>query len=135
RMGNLAFVGAFSINGVSALHTELMKETVFADLHQLYPSRINNKTNGITQRRWLFQCNPRLTTLIKDAIGDKFLDDIDALADLDAFADDRSFQQQFAGVKRANKERLVNLVSDRMGLKLDPTALFDVQIKRIHEYK
>jgi starch phosphorylase len=135
RMGNLAFVGAFSINGVSALHTELMKETVFADLHKLYPTRINNKTNGITPRRWLMQCNPALVDLARDAIGDRFLDDIDALKELDRFADDASFRERFAGVKRANKERLANLLADRMGLRLDPSALFDVQIKRIHEYK
>ncbi|MGQ2901642.1 glycogen/starch/alpha-glucan phosphorylase [Neoaquamicrobium sediminum] len=135
RMGNLAFVGAFSVNGVSALHTELMKETVFADLHRLYPKRINNKTNGITPRRWLMQCNPGLTNLIREAIGDRFLDDIDALKGLDAFADDAAFQEQFAAVKRANKERLVSLIGDRMGLRLDPSALFDIQIKRIHEYK
>ena len=135
RMGNLAFMGAHSVNGVSALHTDLMKETVFADLHRLYPSRINNKTNGITPRRWLFQCNPGLTNLIRDAIGDRFLDDIDALEDLENFAQDTAFQERFAAVKRANKERLVRLVSDRMGMKLDASALFDIQIKRIHEYK
>ena len=135
RMGNLAFVGAFSVNGVSALHTELMKETVFADLHKLYPKRINNKTNGITPRRWLMQCNAGLTALARDAIGDRFLDDIDALKELDSFADDTSFQERFAGVKRANKEKLVALVADRMGIRLDPSALFDIQIKRIHEYK
>jgi starch phosphorylase len=135
RMGNLAFVGAFSVNGVSALHTDLMKKTVFADLHRLFPERINNKTNGITPRRWLLQCNPGLVSLLKDAIGDRFLDDIDALTDLDKVADDPSFQERFAGVKRANKERLANLVADRMGLRIDPSAMFDTQIKRIHEYK
>ncbi len=92
-MGNLAFVGSHSVNGVSALHTELMKETVFADLHKLYPGRINNKTNGITPRRWLMQCNPGLTTLLREAIGDEFLDDTEALKALDAFADDAAFQR------------------------------------------
>ncbi|MEO3998490.1 glycogen/starch/alpha-glucan phosphorylase [Mesorhizobium sp. CAU 1732] len=135
RMGNLAFVGAFSVNGVSALHTDLMKETVFADLHKLYPNRINNKTNGITPRRWLLQCNPGLVGLLRETIGDRFMDDIDALRDLDAYADDTAFQERFAAVKRANKEQLVGLVADRMGIRLDPSALFDVQIKRIHEYK
>ncbi|MBO3762012.1 glycogen/starch/alpha-glucan phosphorylase [Ciceribacter sp. L1K22] len=135
RMGNLAFVGSHSINGVSALHTELMKETVFADLHKLYPDRINNKTNGITPRRWLMQCNPQLTGLIRDAIGDAFLDDTEQLRSLDALADDRSFQEKFAAIKRENKERLSNLVMSRMGIRLDPSALFDIQIKRIHEYK
>ncbi|MBY3599003.1 glycogen/starch/alpha-glucan phosphorylase [Rhizobium bangladeshense] len=135
RMGNLAFIGSHSINGVSALHTELMKVTVFADLHKLYPDRINNKTNGITPRRWLQQCNPGLTGLIREAIGDEFLDDAEKLRPLEAHASDPSFQQKFAAVKRANKVALSNLVASRMGVKLDPSAMFDIQIKRIHEYK
>ncbi|MER9626576.1 glycogen/starch/alpha-glucan phosphorylase [Mesorhizobium sp. M0296] len=135
RMGNLAFVGSHSINGVSALHTELMKETVFADLHRLYPDRINNKTNGITPRRWLIQCNPGLTALTREAIGDGFLDDIDEIKRLDPFAEDAAFRDKFAAVKRANKARLAKLVADRLGIKVDPSALFDIQVKRIHEYK
>ncbi|WP_376705100.1 glycogen/starch/alpha-glucan phosphorylase [Mesorhizobium sp. ISC25] len=135
RMGNLAFVGSHSINGVSALHTELMKETVFADLHKLYPDRINNKTNGITPRRWLIQCNPGLTALTREAIGDGFLDDINEIKRLDPFAEDAAFRDKFAAVKRANKTRLANLVADRLGIKVDPSALFDIQVKRIHEYK
>ncbi len=135
RMGNLAFVGSHSINGVSALHTELMKETVFADLHRLYPTRINNKTNGITPRRWLMQCNPGLFSLIREAIGDRFMDETEALSELDAFADNKDFQEKFAAVKRANKVKLAKLVQSRMGIRLDPSALFDIQIKRIHEYK
>ncbi|MGR9177461.1 glycogen/starch/alpha-glucan phosphorylase [Rhizobium leguminosarum] len=135
RMGNLAFVGSHSINGVSALHTDLMKVTVFADLHKLYPDRINNKTNGITPRRWLQQCNPGLTGLIREAIGDEFLDDAEKLRALDVHSSDPAFQQKFAAVKRANKVALSNLVASRMGVKLDPSAMFDIQIKRIHEYK
>ncbi|MBA1141356.1 glycogen/starch/alpha-glucan phosphorylase [Mesorhizobium neociceri] len=135
RMGNLAFVGSHSINGVSALHTELMKETVFADLHKLYPDRINNKTNGITPRRWLIQCNPGLTALTREAIGDRFLDDIDAIKGLEAFAGDAAFRDKFAAVKRSNKVKLANLVADRLGIRVDPSALFDIQVKRIHEYK
>ncbi|RWE32331.1 MAG: glycogen/starch/alpha-glucan phosphorylase [Mesorhizobium sp.] len=135
RMGNLAFVGSHSINGVSALHTELMKETVFADLHRLYPDRINNKTNGITPRRWLIQCNPGLTALAREAIGDRFMDDIEAIKGLDPLADDTAFREKFAAVKRQNKVRLANLVADRLGIRLDPSALFDIQVKRIHEYK
>ncbi|MDG4893888.1 glycogen/starch/alpha-glucan phosphorylase [Mesorhizobium sp. WSM4976] len=135
RMGNLAFVGSHSINGVSALHTELMKETVFADLHKLYPDRINNKTNGITPRRWLIQCNPGLTALAREAIGERFMDDIERIKDLDPLADDAAFREKFAGVKRQNKARLANLVADRLGIRLDPSALFDIQVKRIHEYK
>jgi len=135
RMGNLAFVGSHSINGVSALHTDLMKETVFSDLHKLYPTRINNKTNGITPRRWLMQCNPGLTSLIRDAIGDEFLDRTEALTALDAHADNPEFQKRFAAVKRSNKEKLAALVAQRMGVRIDPSAMFDIQIKRIHEYK
>ena len=135
RMGNLAFVGSHSINGVSALHTDLMKVTVFADLHRLYPDRINNKTNGITPRRWLMQCNPGLTGLIRETIGDDFLDDAENLKPLDAFAHDSAFQQKFAAIKRENKVRLSNLVAQRMGIRLNPDAMFDIQIKRIHEYK
>nr|WP_313522070.1 glycogen/starch/alpha-glucan phosphorylase [Shinella sp.] len=135
RMGNLAFVGSHSTNGVSALHTELMKETVFADLHKLYPDRINNKTNGITPRRWLMQCNPGLFNLIRDAIGEGFMDDAEALKALDAFADNTDFQARFATIKRENKNRLANLVGSRMGVRIDPAAMFDIQIKRIHEYK
>ncbi len=135
RMANLAFAGSHSVNGVAALHTQLMKKTVFADLHRLYPTRINNKTNGITPRRWLQQCNPSLTTLIRDAIGDGFLDDAERLIDLDVFADDSAFRERFWAVKRSSKVALANHIKDSMGLRIDPDALFDVQIKRIHEYK
>jgi starch phosphorylase len=135
RMANLAFVGSHSVNGVAALHTELMKQTVFADLHRMYPERINNKTNGITPRRWLMQCNPSLTALIREAIGDAFLDDTEALSALSVMADDAQFRERFRAVKRANKERLSNWLLDHMGVRIDPDALFDVQIKRIHEYK
>jgi starch phosphorylase len=135
RMGNLAFVGSHSVNGVSALHTELMKQTVFADLHRLYPPRIKNKTNGITPRRWLQQCDPGLFSLVRRTIGDRFMDDIEALSDLNSHADDKGFQEAFAEVKRTNKEHLAKLVRERMGIGLDPSALFDIQVKRIHEYK
>ena len=135
RMANLAFAGSHSVNGVAALHTELMKSTVFADLHRLYPARINNKTNGITPRRWLQQCNPGLTTLIRDAIGDGFLDDAERLTALAPFAGDAGFRERFAAVKRSNKIALANQLRERMSLRVDPDALFDVQIKRIHEYK
>ncbi|WP_404482176.1 glycogen/starch/alpha-glucan phosphorylase [Novosphingobium sp. BL-52-GroH] len=135
RMANLAFVGAHSINGVAALHTELMKETVFADLHALYPTRINNKTNGVTPRRWLQQCNPGLTKVITDAIGPGFLDDAAKLSDLNALADDAALGERIGEVKRANKVALAEHIRKTMGIRLDPDALFDVQIKRIHEYK
>ncbi|PTM94313.1 glycogen phosphorylase [Mycoplana dimorpha] len=135
RMGNLAFVGSHSVNGVSALHTELMKETVFADLHRLYPQRINNKTNGITPRRWLMQCNPELFNLICESIGVSFEEDAERLKQLDVFAGDAAFQERFAAIKRQNKIKLAQLVQARVGIRIDPEAMFDIQIKRIHEYK
>ena len=135
RMANLAFAGSHSVNGVAALHTELMKKTVFADLHRLYPDRINNKTNGITPRRWLQQCNPGLTGLLTEAIGADFRDDATKLTALVPFADDASFRERFAAVKRSNKVTLSTYIKESMGLTLDPDAIFDVQIKRIHEYK
>jgi starch phosphorylase len=135
RMANLAFAGSHSVNGVAALHTDLMKQTVFADLHALYPDKINNKTNGITPRRWLFEANPGLTALLRDTIGDAFMDDAEALSALEAHADDTAFQQRFRAVKRANKAALSQHLKEVMGLRLDPDAMFDIQIKRIHEYK
>ena len=135
RMANLAFSGAHSVNGVAALHTELMKSTVFSDLHTLYPDRINNKTNGVTPRRWLQQCNPGLVSVLKDAIGDGFLDDAEKLVELNALADDKLLGERIAEVKRSNKVALAAHIKTITGVRLDPDALFDVHIKRIHEYK
>jgi starch phosphorylase len=135
RMANLAFVGAHSVNGVAALHTDLMKQTVFANLHQLYPDRINNKTNGVTPRRWLHQSNPRLTGLVREAIGDGFFAEAEQLANLSTFAKDAAFGERVDEIKRANKVDLSNTLREITGIRLDPDALFDVQIKRIHEYK
>ena len=135
RMGNLAFLGSHKINGVSALHTDLMRQTVFRDMHAVYPNRIVNKTNGITFRRWLFEANPRLTALLVDAAGEQVLDDTVALETIAPFADDAAFRDHFAAIRRANKVALAALIADRLHIKVDPDALFDVQIKRIHEYK
>ena len=135
RMGQLAFAGSHKVNGVSGLHTELMKTTVFRDLNEAFPGRITNKTNGITPRRWLFQANEGLTRLICETIGDEVLDDLDRLTELNKFADNSTFQSRFAKIKRANKERLAREIQARMGLRVDPSAMFDVQVKRIHEYK
>jgi len=135
RMANLAFAGSHSVNGVAALHTDLMKRTVFADLHRVFPTRINNKTNGITPRRWLQQCNPGLSGLIDEAIGSKWRDDAAALRSLADVAEDRGFQEKLVQVKRTNKVALADHLRDVMGVRLNPDALFDVQIKRIHEYK
>ena len=135
RMGHLAFLGSHRVNGVSALHTDLMRRTVFRDLHAIFPDRIVNKTNGITFRRWLHQANPGLTQLIVDAIGPRVLDDANALEALAPMAQDAALRERFAAVRRANKVALARLVVERVGVSLDPDALFDVHIKRIHEYK
>src|SRR5437016_4996424 len=135
RMGQLAFVGSHRINGVSAMHSDLMKETVFHDLNHLYPGRITNKTNGITFRRWLMLANPKLTDLLRKACGEAVLDDPTQLATLESYASDSAFQQQFRSVKHHNKVALARLIGERMNVFVDPSALFDVQIKRIHEYK
>ena len=135
RMGQLAFVGSHRINGVSAMHSDLMKETVFHDLNHLYPARITNKTNGITFRRWLMLANPKLTDLLREACGEAVLDDPTHLFLLEARASDAAFQQQFRDVKLHNKAALARLIGERLNVKVDPNALFDVQIKRMHEYK
>jgi len=135
RMGNLAFVGSHKVNGVSALHSDLLTKTVFRDMNMLFPGRITNKTNGITFRRWLQQCNPCLTELLVDTIGPEFLDRADALTALKPFARDQAFQARFAAVKRTNKEALSALIRRETGIRTNPAALFDVHIKRIHEYK
>ena len=135
RMGQLAFVGSHRINGVSAMHSDLMKETVFHDLNHLYPGRITNKTNGITFRRWLMVANPKLTELLREACGEAVLDDPTRLAHLEARASDSAFQERFRSVKHHNKLMLARLIGERLNIKVDPAALFDVQIKRIHEYK
>ncbi len=131
RMANLAFAGSHSINGVSALHTGLMKKTVFRDLDRLFPGRINNKTNGITPRRWLLGVNPELAALLGEGVADN----AEVLGTLKKKADDAEFARQFAAIKRSNKESLSNLIGAKMDLSVDPSAMFDVQIKRIHEYK
>ena len=135
KMGELAFVMAHSVNGVSALHSDLVKQTVFADLHKAYPERIINQTNGITPRRWLYACNPPLRSLIDDTIGTGWADDLGRLGGLRDHVDDAAFQDQYRAAKRQNKERLAAWLKDRDGTVIDPAAMFDVQIKRIHEYK
>ncbi|MBV8589143.1 MAG: glycogen/starch/alpha-glucan phosphorylase, partial [Acetobacteraceae bacterium] len=135
RMGHLAFIGSHKVNGVSALHTDLMRSTVFRDLHAVFPGRIVNQTNGISFRRWLHQTNPRLSQLLVDAVGPRLLEDSEALRDAVRSADDRAFQEQFAAQRRESKVALAALVAGRLDIKIDPDALFDIQIKRIHEYK
>ena len=135
RMGHLAFLGSRRVNGVSELHTRLMRETVFADLAKLYPDRIVNKTNGISFRRWLGHTNPRLAGLVAEAVGSDVLADATGLARLGPLADDSQFRERFAAVRRANKVALARLIRQRAGVDVDPDAMFDVQVKRIHEYK
>ncbi|MFE1600312.1 glycogen/starch/alpha-glucan phosphorylase [Methylobacterium sp. ID0610] len=135
RMGHLAFLGARRVNGVSALHTELMRQTVFAPLHALDTDKIVNKTNGITFRRWFHNANPGLTKLAVEAVGARVLDDPTALEGLARLAEDAGFQERYAAVRRERKQALARVVKERTGIVIDPAALFDVQIKRIHEYK
>ena len=135
RMGHLAFLGARKVNGVSVLHTDLMRRTVFGPLDQIMPDKINAKTNGITPRRWLLVCNQPLAGLITEGIGESWVGNADELAALEPLIEDAGFRERFAAAKRANKERLADVVGRRYGLQLDPAALFDVQVKRIHEYK
>ena len=135
RMGHLAFVGSRRINGVSALHTDLMKRTIFADLDTVHPGRIVNKTNGITFRRWLHTANEGLTELIAETIGRRFLTEPEALTALAPYADDPAFRERFRAQRHGRKERLAALMTREIGLQVDPDAMFDVQIKRIHEYK
>jgi starch phosphorylase len=135
RMGNLSVVGSHSVNGVAALHTELVKSELFPEFNALYPGRINNKTNGITPRRWLLACNPRLADLITRHIGHGWERNLDQLRQLEPLADDASFRDEFMAVKHANKTHLANRILNECGTDVDPAALFDVQIKRLHEYK
>ncbi len=135
RMAHLAVVGSHTVNGVAALHSELLKTTLFADFHKIYPNKFTNVTNGITPRRWLNQANPLLTDLIKKAIGDGFLRDLTQLKKLTPLADDKDFRKAFRQVKTANKARLAAKIHSHTDIVVNPNSLFDVQIKRIHEYK
>jgi starch phosphorylase len=135
RMGHLAFLGSHAINGVSALHTRLIKKSIFQDMDGIYGGRIQNKTNGITFRRWLHRANPGLTGLLTEALGHRVLADSDALRDLAAHAGDSAFQRAFQAQRLARKQALARVIRDQVGLTVDPAALFDVHVKRIHEYK
>jgi len=135
RMAQLAFAGSHSVNGVSALHTELMKKNVFRDLNTLFPGRINNKTNGITPRRWLHTINPELSKLLTEAAGPESLDNAELLVKASARSGEANFVKRFAAIKLQNKQILAQLVQARMDIKIDPVAMFDVHVKRMHEYK
>jgi glycogen phosphorylase len=135
RMAHLAVVACFSVNGVARLHTDLLTRHLFRDFHELWPEKFNSKTNGVTPRRWLAGCNPRLGALLTETLGDGWPTDLDRLEGLAPHAEDPGFRERWRAIKRANKERLAARVATITGVRLDPDALLDVQVKRIHEYK
>jgi len=135
RMAYLAIVGSFSVNGVAELHSRLLQEGLFQDFYQLWPHKFNNKTNGVTQRRWLTMCNPGLSGLISEHIGSDWVTHLDQLRKLVPYADDAVFRQRWHAVKLANKQRLADMVERDCGVTFNTAALFDIQVKRIHEYK
>ena len=136
RMAHLALVASHTVNGVAAIHSELIKTTIFRDFYSLWPEKFQNKTNGVTQRRWLAFCNPPLRALVSRALGtDAWIGEADLLAGLRPHADDPAFRSEWAAVKRAAKERLAAVIAEQCGVRVSPDALFDIQVKRIHEYK
>ncbi len=135
RMAHLAIIGSHSVNGVAALHTEIIKSRVFRDFHDFWPEKFNNKTNGVTPRRWVRKANRALSTLISAHIGTEWTRDLEKLRDIEPLADDAEFRRHFREVKLANKRRMAALVRDETGIELSADAIFDVQVKRIHEYK
>ncbi|MCF7985658.1 MAG: glycogen/starch/alpha-glucan phosphorylase [Thiohalocapsa sp.] len=135
RMAFLAIVGSFSVNGVAALHSELLKQGLFRDWFELWPEKFNNKTNGVTPRRWLSMCNPGLRELLDDTIGKEWVHDLGQLEKLTPYADDPAFHDRFDAIKRGNKERLANMVAATCGVEFPVDFMFDTQVKRIHEYK
>ncbi|MGC8501135.1 MAG: glycogen/starch/alpha-glucan phosphorylase [Leptospirillia bacterium] len=135
RMSHLAIIGSHKVNGVAKIHTQLMKETIFADFDRIFPGKIVNMTNGVTPRRWIKQANPGLADLITSRIGTDWVRDLSRIADLAPFADDPGFRLEFAAVKRANKECLAKFLKEKVGIEVRADSLFDVQVKRMHEYK
>ncbi|MBX7057965.1 MAG: glycogen/starch/alpha-glucan phosphorylase [Leptospirales bacterium] len=135
RMANLAVVGSKAVNGVAELHTRILRERIFGDFHRLWPGRIQNKTNGITHRRWIVASNPELSEVITKRIGSDWIQDLGRLRDLEPLADDGDLQADWERVRRKNKERMAHLILFETGVTVDPDSIFDVQIKRIHEYK
>lgn len=135
RMAFLSVVGSHSVNGVAALHTKLLKERLLKEFAELYPDRFNNKTNGITPRRWLLSCNEELSDLVTSVVGDDWITNLSKLRGLEKVADDPSFQQKFLAIKKGCKENLAVVIKDEIGLTIKPDAIFDTQIKRLHEYK
>ena len=135
KMAHLAIAGGYSVNGVARLHTEILKKQELKDFYEMYPEKFNNKTNGITQRRFMVHANPLLTDWITDHIGDKWITDLPQLAKLKVYADDKKAQQEFMNIKYQNKVRLAKYILEHNGIEVDPNSIFDVQVKRLHEYK
>jgi len=135
HMASLGIVGSHKINGVAALHSDLIKKTLFRDFYEVFPDKFTNKTNGITPRRWLRQCNRPLADLITSKIGEEWVTDLDQLKQLEEFVDDKSFMKKFVDVKQANKQRMADYIEENRGIKVNTKSMFDIQIKRIHEYK
>jgi len=135
RMGYLSVVGSHAVNGVAALHSDLLKASLFKDFYELWPEKFNNKTNGVTQRRWVRKANPAMSELISAKIGPSWVRDLDDLKKLEKIAGDAAFQKEFMAVKRLNKVRLAEYIQKTQGIEVDPDTMFDVQVKRIHEYK
>ena len=135
RMAFLSVVGSHSTNGVAALHSRLLQQSMFKDFYELWPERFNNKTNGITQRRWLLKCNPGLADLATELVGDRWITNLEALTGLAAYADDAGVQERVREIKYENKVALANLVQREQGITLDPASIFDAHVKRLHEYK
>ena len=135
RMANLAIVGSYSVNGVAELHTKILKEEVFKDYYELWPEKFNNKTNGITQRRFLLHANPLESAWVTKKIGDGWITDLTEMKKMEKYADDPAAQKEFLEIKRANKVRLAAYIKEHNGIDVDPDSIFDVQVKRLHEYK
>ncbi len=135
RMANLATIGSHAVNGVAALHTELLKQDVLSDFYKLWPEKFNNKTNGVTPRRWVLLANPALSEFITDKIGNTWLKNLDELRNLEAFVNDPEFRARWRQIKQANKQELADYILTHNGVEVDPTSIFDIQVKRIHEYK
>ena len=135
KMAHLAIVAGYSVNGVAKLHTEILKNQELKDFYEMMPEKFNNKTNGITQRRFLLHGNPLLADWITEQIGDEWITDLPHLAKLKVYVDDPKFQQEFMNIKYQNKLRLAKYIKEHNGIDVDPRSIFDVQVKRLHEYK
>lgn len=135
KMAHLALVGSYSVNGVAEIHTNILREREMADFYAFYPEKFNNKTNGITHRRWLIKANPRLTNLISNTIGDKWVNQPELLKELLNYQEDANLKENLAAIKQSNKERLAKIIKEKNGIIVDPSSIFDVQVKRLHAYK